>query len=280
MNTRLSTKETFLKELLLIACFISVLSGCGQYSETFDEQLVTETRELLPSSTVTSIPVPTQTQTITVTPNHIELLPENMGLPVAFTGDYSISGKMGYAPCYHWDPSGFVPRQVTEENWYEFFHAGDMYILNTSETPISITILSPISGMIESIQDMGDNGLMMNISTDYYYQNKKVFLGIGHLDGLFMGDSLYPKITVRSKVEKGQPIGFSTQPKFWGRAEQSLDIGLQNGPEGASPLYENFAPDSYIDPYLFISDDIITNAQYIYFDYFRTHCLKSGHFPE
>lgn len=222
--------------------------------------------------TVTATPLPNS-------PPQEEFKPDDFGLPVAFEGEYSLGHELRYSPCYHWDPITFDPAKVTTSNWYSFFHAGDMYLLNITKTPQEIVVLSPVSGKVAKVVDFGDNGLVVNIETDYLYEGSYIWVDIAHMNSLFLGDSKNPVINTGSIVNQGQPLGYANYVYNWGRPEQALDIAIRNGPEGASPLYSNFSPQSYLDPYLFLIDDLTKNDSNIIYDYFRDHCIKSTHFP-
>jgi len=254
-----------MKKLLLLLLLLSLLPSCNAVTEPTPTPQPTITS----APTATSLPSPTPL---------IEFSIEHFSFPVAFEGDYALGHKLAYAPCYHWDPTTFDPSEVTSDNWYQYFHAGDMHMLNLSKNPEEITILSPIKGKISDIDDKGDNGFFISITTPFYFMGKKIYVGIAHMSEIFMGDELNPKISLGIEVNKGQPIGISNKHFNWGRLEQSVDIAIRNGPGGGYPLDSSFSPESYLDPFIFLEDDIEQYSEHIVFDTMRSHCLKSGHF--
>ncbi len=261
-----------MKKTFLVLFLFLFIPACATVPEQTPTPLATDTL----SPTITASPTATVTASPTPKP---ELTAEDFGLPVTFEGDYALGHKLAYAPCYHWDPTTFDPSEVTSDNWYEYFHAGDLHMLNLSRNPEEITILSPIKGKISDIVDYGDNGLLLTITTPFYYMGKKVKCDIAHMNEIFKGDELNPKISLGIEVNKGQPIGISNKHFNWGRLEQSVDIGIYTGPMGgAYPLYSDFSPESFLDPFIFLEDDIEQYSEHIVFDTMRSHCLKSGHF--
>jgi hypothetical protein len=71
----------------------------------------------IPIVTLTPIPTPTQKP---------ELTAADIAFPVTWEGPFSVKNRIQYAPCYHFDPSKFDMAKLTEQNWYNYFHAGDM----------------------------------------------------------------------------------------------------------------------------------------------------------
>jgi hypothetical protein len=237
------------------------------------KRAATTTPSFAPSSTRTPSP------TITSSATPIAFAPEHFGFPVAFEGDFALAQKLGYAPCYHWNPEDYDPLMITENNWYYFFHAGDMYILNLSSSPQRIVVLSPVSGVIKDSYSIGPGEISVIIQTEYYFEGKQVYVGIHHITEFFLGDKQYPAVNVGSSVIKGQPIGIQEKVAEY-RPEQPLDIEITKGrPETNHPLYPGWDPDIFIDPFLYLEDDLAQFGEHIYFDYYRDHCLKGGHFP-
>jgi hypothetical protein len=253
--------------IIIFVCLILIMVACSPNIPITP----TETPEPTNPPTIEITQTPTQTP--------LELSPEYFSLPVVFEGPYSLGNKLRYSPCYHWDQNNYDANKITNDNWYQYFHAGDMYILKTTNKAKVIVALSPISGRIIKSEDFGQ-GLIVSIKTDYYLEGKQVFVDIAHMDELFPGDEKFPRIDIGSQIKQGQPIGLSKTVWIWGRPEQALDIGLRNGPEGANPMYSNFAPNSYIDPFPYLKDDLEKNSENIVFDKFRSHCLKGGNFPK
>lgn len=267
--------------LIPIGLFIILITGCGENrTPTLLPPTITETvikSTSTPANTVTPTITITPTITTTPTPEPKTLLPENFSFPVTFDGIYALKQPLRYAPCYHWSGN----YNANKGNWYDYFHAGDMHNLNVSNTQQNIVVLSPINGVIKDVIDYGDSGLMIVIQSDYVLDGKRVFVDIGHLQHEFPGDESYPQISVGSVIKQGQPIGVSDKFFNNGRLEQIVDIAIRNGVAGANPQYDNFSPDSYIDPFLYLQDDIsvLKKKGFVTFDYFRAHCLKSGHLP-
>ena len=170
--------------------------------------------------------------------------------------------------------------KISSEEWWNQFHAGDMYILNQSSSPQRIVVVSPISGKIIDVGET-DKGLVIIIATDYLFEGKKVYVEIAHMDKLFLGDESYPNIKKGSLINKGQPIGISERVYKHGRYEQILDIAIRNGPAGPHPPSSNFSPESYLDPFIFLEDDIKQFESYFSFDsgIYVGHCILSGHHP-
>ncbi len=264
--------------LAILLSLIFLCTGCGKSesprppSPTVTEPVIIKFTSM-PTQTIT----PTVTVTNTPTPEPKTLLPEYFSFPVTFDGIYAIKQPLKYAPCYHWSGN----YDSSKGNWYDYFHAGDMHNLNVSNTPQNIVVLSPINGSIADVIDYSDSGLMIVVKSDFVLDGKRVFVDIGHLQNLFSGDENYPKVDVGSYIRQGQPIAVSDKLFNNGRLEQIVDIAIRNGSAGANPQYDNFSPNSYIDPFIYLQDEIamLKDKGFITFDYFRAHCLKSGHLP-
>lgn len=235
-----------------------------------------------PTSTPTASPTPEPTVTpipSTPTPVPRVLTPADFSFPVGFEGPYAVGHPVAYAPCYHWDPDSFSPDLITPDNWYEFFHGGDMYVLNTSVVPERIIVLSPVKGSVREIEDQGPNGLLIRIETEYVYDGRRVYVYVAHVTAPFPDDEQDPSVAVGSFIRQGDPIAVQHTIFQWGRPEQALDIGIRTGLGSDSPLYGDWDPDDFVDPFPFLSDDLSRLGPNITFDYYRQHCLKSGHFP-
>jgi hypothetical protein len=219
---------------------------------------------------------------ITTTPTfQIVFKPENFAFPVAFNGPYALKNPLVYSPCYHWDPTKYDQKKVTSNNWSNFFHAGDLFELNLTSIVKDIVVLSPVNGTIEKVSVIPNNGLEINIRTDYFLDGKRIFVDLVHSTVLFPGDEQNPRITTDSIVKLGQPIAIQKKIFQLGRPEQVIDIGIRNGQRGANPsIPGNFYPDSYLDPYDYLVDEIpdLLGKSVFYDNGFRAHCLKSGHY--
>jgi len=258
---------TFSKTRLLAAWLgvVAIITACAPVSN------------FAPTPTLTLTPFPTKTPTIIT---NLEL--KDFSFPVAFEGPYSIGHHLVYCPCHHWDPSKYDPAIITSTNWQIFFHAGDLFELNLSPTVEIIVVLSPITGTIERVTEIPDNGIEINLRTDYFVDGKRVYVDVVHSTILFPGDEQYPEVTIGSLVLQGQPLSIQKIVFQWGRPEQAVDIGIRNGPRGANPsIPGNFYPESYLDPYDYLIDEIpeLLGKHLTYDTGFRAHCLLSGHYP-
>jgi len=232
----------------------------------------------------TPIPTPIPTATSLPSPTPLaEFSPEHFAFPVAFNGDYQIESPLRYVPCYHWD--GITKEKVEEDEdiWRYLFHAGDMFILNLNQPAVDIVVISPTTGVIEGVNQFNDENIEINIKTPYYLDGKRIYVDIVHSQRLFPGDDKFPEIHQGDNVEIGQPIAIQNLFLQHGREEQVVDIGIRNGPSGANPSIGvgDYFPESYIDPILFLEDDILLYEKYISYDdiTYRDHCSESIHFP-
>jgi len=253
----------------LLVVLLFVLSACTSTPEPTLSLAPTIKPTLIP--TATSLPSPTPL---------IEFSAEYFSFPVSFYGDYQIDKPLRYVPYYHWD--GITKGLIEDESWWNLFHAGDMYVLNLKQPRLDIVVISPTDGIIERVTQYNEENIEINIETSYYLDGRRVYVDITHSQRLFPGDDKYPEIHQGDIVEMGQPIAIQSIFLKHGRNEQVLDIAIRNGPRGANPsIAGNYFPESYIDPFLFLKDDILEYGKYVTYDdiSYRDHCSESIHFP-
>lgn len=154
-----------------------------------------------------------------------------------------------------------------------------MYVLSTSGVPERIVVLSPVTGVVESTYDIGPDGMVVIVRTQYSDDGHPIHVDIAHITGLFPGDEQHPMVEIGSPVTQGDPIAIQETVFQYGRPEQALDIGIRTGLGSDSPLYSDWDPNHFVDPFPFLSDDLSRLGPNVTFDYRRQHCLKSGHFP-
>jgi hypothetical protein len=296
-----------IKKLIILG--IIILSACtvkrpaaeqpilSAYPGQTQDQYAYSTSPAAPTSTVpivevtstplvTTTPIPSLTATKTLlptrTPRHV-LDPSNIGFPITWEGPYAAIDPIQYAPCFHYDSNSFDLTVLTPDNWYNFFHAGDMYNLNSESPTRLFTVLSMSSGKVINISDSGpSNGTMIVVETDYIFDNKTVYVSIAHLSSPFRGDDNYPPIEMGSVVTQGQPLGIQETMYMWGLPEQALDIQIRLAPAAEGyPLGEGWNHELFLDPYIYIQDDLVhlLDDGHVVFGYNRQHCLLSGHFP-
>jgi hypothetical protein len=234
----------------------------------------------MPTATFVHTPISLTSQTPTI---RSELTASDVVFPLSWDGPYAINNKIEYSPCYHFDPMTFDKTKLTEQNWFNYFHAGDMYNLNSSSPAKSYIVLSLSSGKVVNISDSGlENGTMIVVETNHVYEGKDVFFSIAHLTVPFGGDDTFPKIEVGSLVEQGQPLGIQETLYNFGIPEQALDIQFRlNDKAEGFPLDPMWNPSDFFDPYPFLQDDLtsLVKSGQVVFGYNRQHCLLSGHFP-
>jgi hypothetical protein len=266
--------------ILLCSCIAEGKLQAPPESAT-EEPSSTTKPTVTPTSTPSTTQSPSKTPlpTNTPRPTPITFAPERFSFPVAFEGNYSLGHKLGYAPCYHWDPADYDPGTITENNWYYYFHAGDMFILNLSSSTQRIVVLSPVSGVIKDSYSIGPGEISVLIQTEFYFEGKQVYVGVHHITEFFPGDEQYPAVNIGSSVTQGQPIAIQERVAEY-RPEQPLDIEITKGrSETNHPLYSGWNPDIFIDPFPYLEEDLTKFEEHIYYDYYRDHCLKGGHFP-
>lgn len=294
MHIKIQRLSVFLFILLLF-------SACSSSNKNIQIP-PTFTATIIPKSTITPIPTitntsttpstntPTSTATLipTSTPTEDlreEISPEAVSFPVSWDGTYKLSKSIQYAPCYHYDKEGMAKaKNLTDNIVYNYFHAGDMYNLNSNNPVREFTILAPAAGEIINISKMGNgNGVMVVIKTNLTKDSKPVFISIAHLTSEFPGDDSNPLIKTGSIVTPGQPIGIQKTMFKWGISEQALDIQFRLNPTAEGyPLDESWNPDDFIDPFPYLEDDLVSlvKEKHVVYGRNRSHCLLSGHFPK
>ena len=202
---------------------------------------------------------------------------ELFSFPLAFDGPYAVGHPISYAPCYHYSPDSDLC-EMTPDGWTGCFHAGDMYQLTTElSAPENIVVLSPVSGFIEGVTDIGSDGIVIRILTEYLHDGKPVRVDVAHPTRLYEG------LAIGSPVVQGRPLAYQETLFFYGDPEQALDVGINLDPNScAYPLDPSWDPHKWLDPYAFLVDDlgILVPAGYVDInDTGRRHCNLSGHIP-
>ena len=168
---------------------------------------------------------------------------------------------------------------MTQNNWYNYFHAGDMYQLTgIISIPEKIVAVSPVNGIIKSYWTIPNNpdGDAVAILTPYTYKGNPVRVEVFHIT------KLYGNLKVGSEIVRGQPLAIQETIFTWGKSEQALDIDIRVGKGSNYPLASDFNPNAFIAAYDYLTDDLRTlvpAGKVIVNDTGRDHCNKSGHIP-
>lgn len=242
-----------MKWFYVCAIAILFLTSCGTAQPT---PTATPLPTVAPTSTsaptATSTPLPTATPTATSAPSATplptrtatliprEITAADVGLP----WDPQVV-KPIFIPCH------FINTAVTPPR----FHAGDGIVF--SEKPgQTYNVLAPADGKILSVDFVNAVGYEVTLETNLYRQGKRVYIDLVHTSGLVNG------LRTGMTVNREQPL--LVLDRHWGGGglpDLFLDIGIRNGPKGASPLSRNFAPLSYFSFLSMIQDDIANLPQ-------------------
>lgn len=269
---------------------LSLIVGCsgGNATATSDPTSMSQPASIpatptdIPSptqaATPTKTPQPTHTPTATPTPEPVVFASELFSFPLAFDGPYAVGHSVRYAPCYHWDPSADLSG-MTQTNWYNFFHAGDMYKLTEGlSTPERIIVTSPVNGTVEAYWTIPNNtdADAVSILTPYTHNGNPVRVEIYHITRLYEG------LDIGSQVVQGQPLAIQETVFAWGPPEQALDVQIRIDNGGNYPLADDFDPYAFLPGYDYLFDDLTTlvPAGHVSIDDTdRPHCNLSGHIP-
>jgi hypothetical protein len=226
-----------MKKIPLVMLFVMVLTACQTATPIITPAL---TNTIAPTSAVsfTSSPKPSITPMPTQTPRR-ELSPADVGLLIG-----PEVASFVYKKCYVWTDT--------------HFHAGDIVYFEFGYSPNEYTVYAPIDGTIEFADKISNTvGWEIRVETTFVYQGEAVWYDMVHNDGLVNG------ISVGSFVRKGEPIARLYTSHNNGRIEKLVDIGIRNGPRGPNPAIESFYPESYINVFPFVEDDLVPrNVKY------------------
>ena len=228
--------------VLMVACTQPAISALEDtqkrpLTETVQSN-ATDTLEptytITPEPTTTYTPDPTLTRTLKPNPTSLpELTADDVILPIGLEVENFV-----YKRCYI--------------NTDTHFHAGDLIYFEFGYSPIEYVVYAPIDGTIRFAEKINDNvGWEIRVETPLTYNGKIVWYDMVHHDGLVDG------LKIGSFVNKGEPIARLYTARNNGRIEKAVDVGIRNGPRGPNPQVDPFYPDSYIEFFQFVEDDLL-----------------------
>lgn len=229
-----------LKILIISILLFMPLIACSSVSTQVPTNAITDTETpaltstLGVTNTVTATSKPTEKQTAlpSLTPRH-ELTAADVILPIGLEVNSFV-----YKKCYVNTPT--------------HFHAGDFIYYHLGYNTESYIVYAPMDGWIRFAVKINEKvGWEINVETPFYYDNNIVWYDIVHFDRLI------PGIRIDSFVKQGEPIAIVETARDNGRLEVGIDIGIRIGPKGANPQIIPFYPDSYLNVYLFLEDDLM-----------------------
>jgi hypothetical protein len=240
---------------ILSALFIlSLATGCGGSNTTATpnptntlyptDTPVPSTYTRAQTATPTETPEPTDTPTTTPTGTPIptatprrKLTAAEVGLPIGPEVESFV-----YKLCY--------------VNTTTRFHAGDGVYYELGTSPAEYTVYAPIDGTVRETLRINDVvGWEIRVETPFVYEGQTVWYDLVHHDGPL------PGITVGTYVERGEPIAkLFTARCAPGRCEKLVDYAIRNGPRGPNPQVDPFYPDSYLNVFLFVEDDLASRS--------------------
>ena len=209
-----------MKKPFLLLIVLSILTAC-----TPTPAPISATRLILTQSATPPLK-PTETTV------KKELIPENVGLIIGREVDHFI-----YKRCYI--------------NTNTHFHAGDAIYYEIGNSDKEYIVYAPIDGQINFASRINDSvGWEIRVETDFFFEGEKVWYDLVHNDGLIQG------MKIGDYVLKGEPIAVVHTARDAGRIEKLVDIAFRNGPRGPNPQVDPFYPESYIDVFPFVADDL------------------------